>query len=208
MTERDHYKYGLSGDKVDVEVAERLRAKIREKDARIRELESENEALRKRATPCIPHDGPDDGGLGYGRIYADGDYQLAHRVAWETVNGPIADGLVVDHLCRNRGCVNVHHLELVTSVENVMRGEGITAQNARKTHCVNGHELLDDNVYRDKQGDRHCVICRRAAERRYRAKNRSQSETFAEQWPCPNCGNRMTHAMDCPARLAGHANAD
>lgn len=109
---------------------------------------------------------------GYGRIYGGGrhKYKLAHRAAWEAANGPIPKGLVIDHLCRNRRCVNVKHLELVTPVENVMRGTGVTAANARKTHCRHGHELSGENLYLDKFGDRHCQTCRRAAERKYRAR--------------------------------------
>ena len=55
---------------------------------------------------------------GYGQFAKRGKKVAAHRYAWEMVNGPIAPGLVVNHLCWNRTCVNVEHLEVVTKAEN------------------------------------------------------------------------------------------
>lgn len=91
---------------------------------------------------------------------------LAHRDAYEKAHGEIPEGLVIDHLCRNGLCVNVKHLEAVTNVENVMRGNGAPAMNARKTHCKRNHELTSQNVYNRKNGRRDCKLCdniRRAA---------------------------------------------
>lgn len=100
---------------------------------------------------------------GYGRIwYSKHDDRSVHRVAYETARAPIPPGLVIDHLCRNRGCCNPEHLEVVTNVENVMRGESIAAQNARKTHCKRGHEFTPDNTYVGAQGQRSCRTCTRA----------------------------------------------
>lgn len=82
------------------------------------------------------------GGLqskGYGAFRFRRRLRYAHRVAYVASRGPIPRGLVVDHLCRNRACVNPAHMELVTSVENVMRGVSIPAVNARKDTCVRGH---------------------------------------------------------------------
>src|SRR6266576_3456485 len=79
-------------------------------------------------------------GRGYGNVWIAGRMYRAHRVAYELLIGPIPEGLTLDHLCRNRGCVNPAHLEPVTSRENTLRGEGISANNARKTHCKHGHE--------------------------------------------------------------------
>ena len=66
---------------------------------------------------------------------------LAHRFAYETIIGSIPISLVVDHLCHTRACCNVVHMELVTNKENILRGESPAAQNARKTHCIKGHEF-------------------------------------------------------------------
>lgn len=59
---------------------------------------------------------------GYGRFKMPGRYAVAHRVAYESVRGPIGSGLDLDHLCRVRHCINPAHLEPVTKAENVRRG--------------------------------------------------------------------------------------
>lgn len=65
--------------------------------------------------------------------------QLAHRLSFRLFRGDIEEGLTLDHLCRVRHCVNPEHLEAVTLVENIMRGDGICARRARATHCQRGH---------------------------------------------------------------------
>ena len=84
---------------------------------------------------------------------------LAHRLIYAWTHGYIPEGLVIDHLCRNGLCINVEHLEAVTNVENVMRGEGVCAKNARKTHCKRGHILSLENIYNRANGRRDCKLC-------------------------------------------------
>jgi hypothetical protein len=111
---------------------------------------------------------------GYGVMRCKGlSSYMVHRYSYELLRGPIPQGLVLDHLCRNRRCVNPEHLEIVTSVENVMRGEGFAPKNAAKTHCDKGHEFTPENTYiRTRvQGGRECRACIRIkSARRYRKK--------------------------------------
>jgi len=85
----------------------------------------------------------------------------AHRVAYETFVGPIPDGLHLDHLCRNRSCVNPAHLEPVTARENLRRGNGWAGRNARVTACPQGHDYDDVNTRRGRGGARSCRECDR-----------------------------------------------
>jgi len=92
----------------------------------------------------------------------------AHRWSYEHFVGPIPKGLQLDHLCRNRACVNPSHLEPVTPRENVMRGEGPASVNARKTRCDKGHPLTGENVgIHGTTGNRYCRACRKAAAAAY-----------------------------------------
>lgn len=110
------------------------------------------------------------GGEGYGWLRVDGRSHPAHRLAFEHYVGPISEGFVLDHICRNRLCVNWLHLEVVTRGENVLRGEGFAAANAAKTHCPHGHPYDDENTYVAPNGWRSCRHCtlekNRAAYRR------------------------------------------
>lgn len=107
---------------------------------------------------------------GYGRFWLDARTdRLAHRLSYSWSGLDIPESLVIDHLCRNRACVNPAHMEPVTNVENVMRGESIWAKNARKTHCLKGHEFTPENTWTSKHNMRHCRECARIRKRESRA---------------------------------------
>lgn len=115
-------------------------------------------------------------GVGYGQFYrgkrfrGDTGKAYAHRWSYEYHVGPIPEGLFLDHLCRNRSCVNPAHLEPVTNQENLLRGETSTAAHARKTHCPAGHEYAGRNLYvHPTRGYRVCRECgRQRSAARYR----------------------------------------
>ena len=103
---------------------------------------------------------------GYGLIKSDGKVKLAHRVAYEAEYGPIPEGLVIDHICRVRNCVNPMHLEAVSSSENNRRGRSARTLHAGDT-CINGHLIgSDDEIYVKPTGHTECRHCRAASAHR------------------------------------------
>lgn len=123
------------------------------------------------------------GGGGYGKFWINHEQGLrvAHRVSYMWLVGPIPDDLQLDHLCRNRQCVNPDHLEPVTRSENVRRGVGPEVTRARhisKTHCTHGHPLFGDNLYVNPKGWRVCRECMREFKRRYRARRAAKQLTL------------------------------
>jgi hypothetical protein len=107
---------------------------------------------------------------GYGLILLDGRNRRAHQVTYEEIIGLIPDGLEIDHLCRNRGCVNPWHLEPVTHKENMRRSGGL------RQACRHGHALTPDNI-RIHRGARYCKTCNRlASRRRYERLRRERQE--------------------------------
>ena len=104
-------------------------------------------------------------GSGYGGFQASTGHRVnAHRWAYIAVRGQVPDGLQLDHLCRNRWCVNPWHLEPVTSLENVRRGQG----HGSETRCPYGHPYDDENTYHHRGIRRHCRACRHGYLRAYR----------------------------------------
>lgn len=97
---------------------------------------------------------------GYGIVCTKNNNYYAHRVMYENMVGEIPKDLQIDHLCRVRRCINPLHLEAVTRKENILRGNGMGARMARKTHCLRGHEFTPENTYKSKRG-RECRTCRK-----------------------------------------------
>lgn len=109
---------------------------------------------------------------GYGRFRVDGKLGRAHRFSFLWAHGFLTEGLIVNHVCRNRACVNPEHMEEITQRQNILSGIGPTAINARKTHCVHGHSLDNPII---KSGYRHCRECwnKYQLDRYHRLKNQA-----------------------------------
>jgi hypothetical protein len=105
-----------------------------------------------------------------------------HRLAYQLIVGPIPDGLVLDHLCRRHPCCNPEHLEPVTELENIRRGDAGKAWRAiqiAKTHCPQGHPYSGTNVRYRPAGGRECRTCRTQESRTRRAKLKQGSRPAA-----------------------------
>jgi len=96
---------------------------------------------------------------GYGVVRVGQKYFMVHRLLYQQHVSFDIEEKVLDHKCRNRLCCNPWHLEPVSVRENTLRGEGPTAQNARKTHCPRNHEYSPENTKIRKCGRRQCLAC-------------------------------------------------
>lgn len=136
------------------------------------ELERFRAKLRVEGSGCITWTGPISP-RGYGYFSFRRTPVRAHRFSYALSSGPIPNGLVLDHLCGNRDCVNPLHLEPVTPRENVLRSARTPAAiNAAKTHCPKGHPYDAANTKIRSNGHRDCATCALEESRRYKAKNR------------------------------------
>ena len=114
-------------------------------------------------------------GDGYGSFWFDGGSQLVHRLSWQNEVNDIPKGLIIDHLCRNRACVNVEHMELVTIQDNNQRGKLGDLRPVQK-YCKRGHERTLDNLYFGKsRSGKITSACKRCnldnSKRRYQLAN-------------------------------------
>ena len=104
---------------------------------------------------------------GYGRVHYKGRAWKAHRAVFDRHVGPIAAGLQVHHLCEHRACVNPAHLALVTHAEHCRLSKRV-----QRNHCAHGHEYTPDNLL-IRNGARYCRTCKRASQRRVRARRKA-----------------------------------
>jgi hypothetical protein len=115
---------------------------------------------------CVEYQGARNK-LGYARIKVDKVNVGVHRLSYEVQVGPIPEGYVLDHLCRNPSCINPAHLEPVPQSLNLLRGYGIGVQNSMKDTCRNGHPYTPETMHIERGKYRRCVVCRRLRERTY-----------------------------------------
>lgn len=120
--------------------------------------------------------GPVDRRDGYGRFSS----KAAHRISYERLIGEIPAGMVIDHICRRRACVNPKHMRVVTNAENILCGEGITARHARATECGRGHPFDEENTYYRPDGLRMCRACQLERGRAYRSRKRAMIDAALE----------------------------
>lgn len=123
---------------------------------------------------------------GYGVIAMNGYPRRAHRMSYELLIGPIPEGLHLDHLCRNRGCVNPKHLEPVTNAENIRRAQPFRVPMEPRVQCPNGHEYTPENTRRAKDGTRRCRTCERRDALAGYYRNRAVSTLDRSE--CAHCG--------------------
>jgi hypothetical protein len=109
---------------------------------------------------------------GYGIVKLERRQARAHRVAYELAVGPIPDGLTIDHLCENKGCVNPDHMEPVTRGVNNLRGNSPWALNAKRLVCKHGHPLTGENLRITPRGTRACKACSRRTTREWQAQRK------------------------------------
>lgn len=143
--------------------------------------------IQKTETCWLWLNKPQAGGYGYtgaGWRKNKGQTCLAHRAVYILIKGPIPDGMVLDHLCRNKICVNPDHLEPVTRKENTYRCEYAPATiNLQKTHCINGHELSGANLRISKQtSERVCRACGRAKTTRWMKANSDKRKSYKREY--------------------------
>lgn len=104
-------------------------------------------------------------GNGYGAFHVNRIKRLAHRVSYEIHIGEIDPGMVLDHICRVRHCVNPKHLRVVTRQENTLASgsESVAKKNADKKVCPKCCSPFSFRLRGDKHGGikRYCMQCRR-----------------------------------------------
>lgn len=152
-----------------------------------------------RGVPCIEWTASiNAGGYGVFRPISSASSQLAHRWAYERWVGPIPHDQEIDHLCRNRCCVNVLHLDAVTRTENMHRipewGTAEWSAKLTKTYCKRGHPYDETNTYYPPTGNRKCRKCMAIRMKAYWERRKSGQQPWPNGMPRTHCkrGHELT----------------
>lgn len=116
----------------------------------------------------------------YGKIWIKGKLKTAHRVSYEIFVGEIKEGMAIDHICRNRSCINPKHLRQLTWAQNAMASDGICPTFKKRTHCKNGHPFSGSNlvIYKNQPNARKCRTCIRTRWGKYVPKSKRLQRSF------------------------------
>jgi len=135
---------------------------------------------------------------GYGRFYWQSGRTagLAHQFSYAFFKAPLDPTLTVDHVCRNRWCVNPDHLRQISGYQNILIGEGASAVNARKTRCKRGHAFSSNNTRIASDGSRVCLICEKERVDKYRTKNPKAARLAAQRYRDRH-GVYWSHSSNC-----------
>ncbi|KDS94138.1 hypothetical protein DHOM_02780 [Dermabacter hominis 1368] len=100
----------------------------------------------------------------------------AHRASWVHFNGQIPEGMTIDHICRNRQCINPDHLRLMSNLDNARGGGGLHLNKPKATTktCIRGHVVLEFT-----NGDKRCRECHQEWARRKRARQLEARSSIA-----------------------------
>ena len=109
---------------------------------------------------------------GYGMLGIKKQMRYAHRIAYEHFNGPIPDGMTIDHICKNPGCVNPQHLRMLSRSENCRQTGGRPSRRLEK--CQRGHPMSGWNLIIKADGERGCRACKNASKKRARDRKRGR----------------------------------
>ncbi|HYT43449.1 MAG TPA: HNH endonuclease signature motif containing protein, partial [Methylomirabilota bacterium] len=118
---------------------------------------------------------------GYGTVFAFDNNRMVHRIIWELEVGDIPEGWHIHHICKNKLCVNIEHLQPLSPRDHMLIENTPPAVNSRKEYCKYGHKL-DEEITAIYGGARQCRVCHIRRAREFRYKNLEQQREYQRVW--------------------------